>query len=280
MIKNRKCDLGAGLHIWEGFSQSVRPGKQHAHLNIDMSYRPFLKPINVLDFLYDNLWLRRIDELTEPETQQEAARKLSKLDIYTTHANRRKYKIKDWKDVFLAPASVESFLFEGKKITVADYFKRKYKIRLEFPDLPCLNVGRGDKVNALPMEVCKIKVGQSTKQELDLNQKRNMIEATSNPPEKRFDDICYFAEQALPIKDKLLEHYEIQTDRRMVQAVARKLPSPVVRYAGGSEVKGARGKWQIQGQHFFRPIHIKVWAIVHFYGKPEADGFRYKPLIG
>ncbi len=40
--------------------------------------------------------------------------------------------------------------------TVAKYFLDKYKMKLRFPHLPCLQVGQEHKHTYLPLEVCTI----------------------------------------------------------------------------------------------------------------------------
>ena len=273
----RPFNLGGGLELWEGFSQSLRPGQKQAFLNIDLSYRPFIRPIKVLDFLCDALKRSYYIELKDPNIRQDAANHLSMLEVYPDHLKyKRKFKIKESRNVFLAPADVESFLFKGKKVTVEEYFKNEYHKALKFPDLPCLNVGRGDRVVALPMEVCWIKEGQTTKQELDIKQKREMIEATSTLPHQRYSDVIYFAKQAQS-ENHERDHYGIKTDLNMVEATAKVLPSPVVIYAGSDKLKNAMGKWQIGGKHFVQSTDIETWAVVHF--SERADKFNYNPLI-
>ena len=40
--------------------------------------------------------------------------------------------------------------------SVVQYFKEKHKIKLQFPHLPCLQVGKLEKHTYLPLEVCTI----------------------------------------------------------------------------------------------------------------------------
>ena len=42
---------------------------------------------------------------------------------------------------------------DGKEITIAQYFKNKYGHTLQYPKLPCLDVGTKDKPNLVPIEV-------------------------------------------------------------------------------------------------------------------------------
>ena len=53
------------------------------------------------------------------------------------------------------PASKEKFECDGKMVTVQQYFETKLKMKLKFPNLPCVWVGSREKNNLVPMEVNK-----------------------------------------------------------------------------------------------------------------------------
>ena len=67
------------------------------------------------------------------------------------------------------PAQMQSFplqLENGQTVecTVAKYFLDKYKMKLRYPHLPCLQVGQEHKHTYLPLEVCNIgKIAQKIK---------------------------------------------------------------------------------------------------------------------
>ena len=45
---------------------------------------------------------------------------------------------------------------EPQKIIIADYFARNHGIRLQYPDLPCINVKSLKNPEYYPMEMCDI----------------------------------------------------------------------------------------------------------------------------
>ena len=49
---------------------------------------------------------------------------------------------------------------EGRDMTVAEYYEMHYHISVEFPEVPCINVGTPTKPVWLPPEVCWIAPGQ------------------------------------------------------------------------------------------------------------------------
>ena len=79
------------------------------------------------------------------------------LKIEITHCGtmKRKYRVCN---VTRRPAQMQSFplqLENGQTVecTVAKYFLDKYKMKLRFPNLPCLQVGQEHKHTYLPLEV-------------------------------------------------------------------------------------------------------------------------------
>lgn len=63
--------------------------------------------------------------------------------------------------------------------TVAKYFLDKYKMKLRYPHLPCLQVGQEHKHTYLPLEVCNIVPGQRCIKKLTDMQTSTMIKATA-----------------------------------------------------------------------------------------------------
>ena len=275
-------DLGTGIELWEGFFQSARPGSNQVYLNVDMSYRSFYQPIMLMDYLSQFFRVRNKRELpsilSQDYARSKASREITSLEVFPIHLKyNRKYKIK-YKphEVFLNPANVESFVCEGQKITVQKYFLTEYEYQLEFPNLPCVNVGRGDKVVALPLEVCKIKRGQVKTDELNTFQKQKMIEATAVHPADRCRNIEDVAYAVLPPKDPLRAYYQIETSDRMAEAECRELTPPDIQYRQKT-IKEQMGKWQIKDCHLFTPIPLDLWAIAHI--SRYGDEVQYEYLI-
>lgn len=63
--------------------------------------------------------------------------------------------------------------------TVSKYFLDKYKMKLRYPHLPCLQVGQEHKHTYLPLEVCNIVPGQRCIKKLTDMQTSTMIKATA-----------------------------------------------------------------------------------------------------
>lgn len=71
---------------------------------------------------------------------------------------------------FGAPASVHSFEKDGKKITVAQYYREVYKITLKFPNLFTILVkGKFKDMVNIPAECCRICPNQIVRTEQLIN---------------------------------------------------------------------------------------------------------------
>lgn len=73
--------------------------------------------------------------------------------------------------------------------TVAKYFQERYSMRLQYPNLPCLQVGQEQKHTYLPLEVCCIVAGQRCIKKLTDNQTSTMIKATARSAPDREKEI-------------------------------------------------------------------------------------------
>ena len=62
--------------------------------------------------------------------------------------------------------------------TVSKYFLERYKMKLQYPHLPCLQVGQEQKHTYLPLEVCNIVPGQRCMKKLTDMQTSTMIKVT------------------------------------------------------------------------------------------------------
>ena len=83
------------------------------------------------------------------------------------------------------PANKATFDYDGKKVTVQQYFESKYKMKLKYPHLPCVWVGSRDKMNLIPMEV-KISFSSNKPSERSLSFTKFLyISITPYPSSKR-----------------------------------------------------------------------------------------------
>lgn len=87
-------------------------------------------------------------------------------------------------NVFRFPLQLENG--QTVECTVAKYFLDKYKMKLRYPHLPCLQVGQEHKHTYLPLEVCNIVPGQRCIKKLTDMQTSTMIKATARSAPDRY----------------------------------------------------------------------------------------------
>ena len=195
--------LGWGREVWFGFHQSVRPSQWKMMLNIDVSATAFFKAQPVIDFMCEVLDIRDVNDQRKPLTDSQRVKftkEIKGLKIEITHcgAMKRKYRVCN---VTRRPAQMQSFplqLENGQTVecTVAKYFLDKYKMKLRFPHLPCLQVGQEHKHTYLPLEVCNIVQGQRCIKKLTDTQTSTMIKATARSAPDREREITNLVKRA------------------------------------------------------------------------------------
>ncbi|XP_046672278.1 protein argonaute-2 isoform X2 [Homalodisca vitripennis] len=278
--------LGGGREVWFGFHQSVRPSQWKMMLNIDVSATAFYKAQPVIEFMCEVLDIRDINEQRKPLTDSQRVKftkEIKGLKIEITHCGqmRRKYRVCN---VTRRPAQMQSFplqLENGQTVecTVAKYFLDKYKMKLRYPHLPCLQVGQEHKHTYLPLEVCNIVAGQRCIKKLTDMQTSTMIKATARSAPDREREINNLVRRADFNNDAYVQEFGLTISNNMMEVRGRVLPPPKLQYGGRVSTLGGQGcnvlqtkqqampnqgVWDMRGKQFFTGVEIRVWAIACF----------------
>eukprot|EP00090_Calanus_glacialis_P005897 TRINITY_DN1459_c0_g1_i2.p1 TRINITY_DN1459_c0_g1~~TRINITY_DN1459_c0_g1_i2.p1 ORF type:complete len:966 (-),score=299.23 TRINITY_DN1459_c0_g1_i2:1175-4072(-) len=265
--------LGGGREVWFGFHQSVRPSQWKMMLNIDVSATAFYKAQPAIDFMCEVLDIRDINDQRKPLTDSmrvKFTKEIRGLKIEITHcgAMRRKYRVCN---VTRRPAQMQSFplqLDNGQTVecTVAKYFLDKYKMKLRFPHLPCLQVGQEHKHTYLPLEVCHIVQGQRCIKKLTDMQTSTMIKATARSAPDREREINNLVRKADLNNDPYVQEFGLNISRNLMEVRGRVLPPPKLQYGGRTKQQALpnQGVWDMRGKQFFSGVDIKEWAIACF----------------
>lgn len=282
--------LGGGREVWFGFHQSIRPSQWKMMMNIDVSATAFYKHQSVLDFLAEVLDLHSINEQSRPLSDSQRvkfSREIKGLKVEVTHTGRikRKYRIQD---VTRRPATAQTFPMqlspdspETVDCSVVQYFKEKHKIKLQFPHLPCLQVGKLEKHTYLPLEVCMLVPGQRCTKKLSDIQTSHMIHATArNAPDREFE-INKIIEKANFNEDPFVREFNISVDSKMVMITGRVLPPPKLQYGGLTRVQAEprQGQWDMRSKHFYQGIEIHSWAICVFAQQRQCKEEQLRQFI-
>lgn len=265
--------LGGGREVWFGFHQSVRPSQWKMSLNIDVSATAFYKAQPVVEYLCEVLDIHDINEHKKPLTDSQRVKftkETKGLKIEITHCGsmRRKYRVCN---VTRRPAQLQSFplqLENGQTVecTVAKYFLDKYKMKLRYPNLPCLQVGQEHKHTYLPLEVCNIVAGQRCIKKLTDMQTSTMIKATARSAPDREREINSLVQKADFNNDKFVKEFGLSISNVMMEVKGRVLPPPRLVYGGRNRMFATplHGVWDMRGKQFHTGVEIRVWAIACF----------------
>jgi eukaryotic translation initiation factor 2C len=146
-----------------------------------------------------------------------------------------------------------------KTITVADYFKRRYKYSLKFPKAPLIKC-KGGKDTYIPAEIAIIHDGQSYNFKLDGDETSNMINFAVTNPKTRAENIQKCVQKLGWSSDQILKDYGVQIDTEFINTKAKLLPSPKVKFGGtgtGPNInvtpRHGTGKWDFRDKKFLVP---------------------------
>lgn len=157
-------DLHHGIIAVGGFQHSLKPTSQGLSLCVDYSVLPFRKQLSVLDFLHDCIDNFNLDEFEKFRRYVEEA--LIGLKVNVTHRkSKQKYVIAG-----LTPMVTRYVTFPNDHtggwnlsknvVSLLTFFKDKYDKDIVYKDVPCLDLGKGNKKNYVPMEFCVLVEGQ------------------------------------------------------------------------------------------------------------------------
>lgn len=254
-------ELKGGKELCWGYHQAIRVADRKLLMNVDQAATVFYAPGELMKLALAALNARSpsdVRSLSEREMRS-LAKALRKVEVIPTHRTDRKRAI-----FGISPTRADQTMVDirGETISVADYFLRKYSIRLQYPQLPLVNVGskRPGKENWLPIELCEVAPGQrcSNINELDTAE---IIRQTSQPPQTRRENIISQVHQAGFENDPYLAAFGMKVALQLETTDARVLDPPHVQYANVSE-KPHGGQWNLRDKRFVCGATMRNWGVV------------------
>lgn len=254
-------ELKGGKELCWGYHQAIRVADRKLLMNVDQAATVFYAPGELMKLALAALNARSpsdVRNLSEREMRS-LARALRKVEVIPTHRTDRKRAIFG---ISPTPADRTMVDIRGETISVADYFLRKYNIRLQYPQLPLVNVGskRPGKENWLPIELCEVAPGQRCPNINDLDT-AEIIRQTSQPPQTRRENITSQVHQAGFENDPYLEAFGMKVGLQLETTDARVLDPPDVQYANVSE-KPSGGQWNLRDKRFVCGATMRNWGVV------------------
>ncbi|KAG6819482.1 hypothetical protein H0H93_011450 [Arthromyces matolae] len=177
----------------------------------------------------------------------------------------------------LASVNARQYSFdtdEFGKVNVEQYFKRKYNIKLEHPEIPLINVG-GTKATYLPAEICDILPGQAFRGKLTDEHTATMITYAAKPPNVNAAAIVNrglnelgFRQGAAP-----LGSFGISIGTDMAVVPGRILPRPGIEYASGQSSVDEKASWNLRNVRFAKGASLGNWAVLLIKDGNDRDEF-------
>ncbi|XP_037520540.1 protein argonaute-2-like [Rhipicephalus sanguineus] len=262
--------LGEGREAWHGYHQSVELSKGKPTLNVDVSATAFYKAQTVIDFMCEVLHLHNVSQRPLTDSQRfELTKEIKGLKIEVTHGRTpRKYRVCDVTPMTAHRQTFPWQLENGVTVvcTVAEYFLRRYEMKLRCPQLPCLQVGPEHRKAYLPLEVCNIVAGQRCTKKLTDMQTSIMIRESALSAPDREDQISNLVRHPNFSMDPYAQEFDVSISDTMMKVKGRVLPPPRLLCGGSTQrqVVPRRGVWDMRDKEFYLSAELKTWALTCF----------------
>jgi len=257
-------DLGGGLEAWKGFYSSVRPAHRQLMVNVNVCTTAFYTPgnlaVQMLAFR-ESSFGARMEAFCRGVRVKAIHLGYRKTVKCLAHQNARQYTF-----------SCDEL---GGRVSVEQYFSRKYKIKLKHPELPLVNVG-GQKTNYLPAEVCEILPDQPFRGKLTDEHTANMITVACQPPNVNGNAIANNGLKELGFVNPgpTLSSFGVSIGPDMAVVPGRILPRPGLKYANNvSPAVDDRASWNLRDIRFAAGARLEKWAVL-LIGDRGRDEFQ------
>lgn len=265
-MDTRTKPISGGAEVWEGYFQALRPSLGRLLLNCDTAATAFYQPMNLAKFALEVIRPRgEISSLSQRDVSM-LEHELRYVAIKTTHrgAVKRKYKI-----IGVTSGGADQITFDSPegKVSVASYLSTRYKLRLRYPQFPCVQVAPVEKKIFLPLEVCEIVPGQRHARKLTEDQTADMIKIACQKPQDRCNRIREAIKHLKLDSNPVLDAFGIKIGSDLLQVNGRVLEAPSLYYGEGSRDKTVNpsfGAWNLIDKSFDTPMPIASWAVINF----------------
>ncbi|TVU10901.1 hypothetical protein EJB05_44456, partial [Eragrostis curvula] len=257
-------DLTGGVSGCRGLHSSFRTTVGGLSLNMDVSTTMIVTPGPVIDFLLKNQKVNDIRDIDWPR----AKKMLRNLRVRAKH-NNMEFKIIGLSDL---PCSKQTFPMKVRNgsselqtvdITVQEYFKSK-QVELTMPYLPCLDVGKPNRPNYLPIELSHMVSLQRYTKALSSQQRATLVEKSRQKPQERMRVVTDAVKSNRYDDDPILSSCGIEIEKQLTRVDGRVLSAPTLVVGNSEDCIPSRGRWNYNNKTLFDPVKIERWAIVNF----------------
>lgn len=283
-------DLGGGVEVFRGVYQSLRLAQGgRLIINLDVANTTFWKPTALLAAMIANnqnvsnppALVAYLTDRQKHETHRKATSGRFKGTVCKAVYPGNPAANREWKCFRLSKTDANTEKLEwkdpqtrqptGEHVSVAEYFRRKYNHRLQYPQLPLMEMTK--KGVMFPIELLHIQANQRYAAKLDENQTANMIKFAVSGPDKRKAAMLLGKQLLNWENDVYLKNYNLQVSNDTIKTTARILPNPTIEFGGKIENPGTKGRWDLRGKKYLstNPQELKAWGIGFMPGRVKPD---------
>ncbi|KAF2460545.1 Piwi domain-containing protein [Lineolata rhizophorae] len=265
--------LGECLEAIRGYHLSARLVPGRILLNVQASSAAFVSPMNVRNCVE----VLGRNERNNDSILRKARSLLKGLRVRTNYIpdnkgdgntkQPNKTIIKDYTVSSIRGSSAEQkFSWDNHgMVTVQDYFRRQYEIRLSYPKAPLVVYVSGGQERYIPSELCEILPGQLARKKLSGPQTAKMVKFAVRPPNINAAAIAgrgmdlIAGQRSLP----LLKDFDFNVSSRMLVVPARQLQPPTPSYGGRAQKRQLfPGSWNLSQEKFYKPAALPKWSVL------------------
>uniref|UniRef100_A0A0N4ZSQ5 PAZ domain-containing protein n=1 Tax=Parastrongyloides trichosuri TaxID=131310 RepID=A0A0N4ZSQ5_PARTI len=272
----RECgpivNLGSGREIFTGFYFNVQLTEGGLMSNIDITDSIFYKNIPAIQFSCEVLNLKMKDFLSSLSSFNEnqiikLRSEFSRIKIEITCGNC----VRVYKGTGISKRSAVETYFdleiknEGTiRLNVAQYFYRKYGMKLIYPHLPCIQIGSKVKRLFFPMEIASVASNQKCYTRYTDPQASKMIKAITRNAYERERSIEDIVEKFGISNDETSSQFGLKMEKQMCKIDGYILPSPKLLFKDNNTIEPVNGTWDMRSKKFYDPKKINEWILISF----------------
>ncbi|KAI4118568.1 MAG: hypothetical protein LQ345_001405 [Seirophora villosa] len=296
-------NLGKGLIFLKGFYTSIRTSTLRVLVNINVANAAFYPAMNLLGLMQlhtGNLAQARASglegfirllkvshnyiDMKKPGDPHSGVKRVKTVQGFSRPNAKVKFPI-------MGNANTIKFRCEElnppREITVSAYFKQKYKVSLQKPNDPCINVGTVDKPSFIPPELLTVEPGQQYRKRLNEQQTRQMIAFAVRRPAENARRIVEVGAPMMGLSENNtnLVTFGIKVLPSMITVRGRILPAGSVQYKVGNILKPfptRGGSWDVRDRAFSDGKHLRNWGFIKFANNEinRADVEQFRKILG
>ncbi|TRM60484.1 Piwi domain-containing protein [Schizophyllum amplum] len=276
-VPEGRRQIQGGLELWRAYFQSVRPAMNQLVVNVDVSAGVMYQAGPLINLCLS--FLRRppnnpnvLGQMNDRD-RLELKRFLVGLKVVVGNKdNAQNAQQRPPRSVTgLSRQSAKDLTFNmrregqttGQNITVAQYFRTVVNRPLQYPNLPCVEVGSGKAM--LPLEICVVPPGQLMRKQVPADATREMVQFSAQRPSDRFAGIQSALQTLAYSQSTYVQHFGMSVGSSPLQVTSRTLPAPKMQYGRGSRqptVQVKFGAWNMADKHFYVPMPLDSWAVM------------------